>query len=159
MVVRRRKKVSRRDGSRTHGWGSSKKHRGAGSRGGRGMAGTGKRADSKKPSVWMNTRYFGKYGFTHVNVDPQREITLSALKELLPELLEAGIASKDKDTYVLDLSKVGYDKVLAKGKLEIKLRLKARYASKGAVKKIEAAGGVITLTEAPPAASPAVPQE
>lgn len=159
MVVRKRKKVSRCRGGRTHGWGSSKKHRGAGSRGGRGMAGTGKRADSKKPSIWMDTKYFGKHGFTHVNVDPQREVTLSTLKEMLPQLVDAGLASKDKDTYVLDLSKVGYDKVLAKGKLEIKLRLKARYASRGAVQKIEAAGGEITLTEAPPAASPAEPQE
>lgn len=154
MVVRRQKKRVRYRGSHTHGAGSKKKRRGAGNRGGRGMAGTGKRADSKKPSIWMDTKYFGKYGFTRVNVDPQREITLSSLKELLPELLDAGIASKDKDAYVLDLSKLGYDKVLAKGRFDVKLRLKARYASRGAIKKIEAAGGEITLTEVPPAASP-----
>ena len=116
------------------------------------MAGTGKRADTKKPSIWKDTKYFGKFGFTSVTVDPQREVTLSALKDLLPELLEAGIASKEKDTYVLDLSKVGYDKVLAKGKFDIKLRLKARYASRGAVEKIKAAGGEIKLTEVPPQA-------
>lgn len=116
------------------------------------MAGTGKRADTKKPSIWKDTKYFGKFGFTSVTVDPRREVTLSALKDLLPELLEAGIASKEKDTYVLDLSKVGYDKVLAKGKFDIKLRLKARYASRGAVEKIKAAGGEIKLTEVPPQA-------
>ena len=116
------------------------------------MAGTGKSADTKKPSIWKDTKYFGKFGFTSVTVDPPREVTLSALKDLLPELLEAGIASKEKDTYVLDLSKVGYDKVLAKGKFDIKLRLKARYASRGAVEKIKAAGGEIKLTEVPPQA-------
>jgi len=123
------------------------------------MAGTGKRADTKKPSIWKDTKYFGKYGFTSVKVDPPREVTLSALKDLLPELLEAGIASKEKDTYVLDLSKVGYDKVLAKGKFDIKLRLKARYASRGAVEKIKAAGGEIKLTEVPPQALVKEPQE
>lgn len=159
MVVRRQKKRVRYRGSHTHGAGSKKKRRGAGNRGGRGMAGTGKRADSKKPSIWMDTKYFGKFGFTRVNVDPQREVTLSALKEMLPELLDAGIASKEKDAYVLDLSKVGYDKVLAKGKFNIKLRLKARYASRGAVEKIKAAGGEITLTEVPPLPPAEEPQE
>ena len=45
------KKVRKFRGSHTHGYGSKKKHRGAGSRGGRGMAGSGKRADQKKPSI------------------------------------------------------------------------------------------------------------
>ena len=30
--------------------------------GGAGMAGSGKRADSKKPSVWADANYFGKHG-------------------------------------------------------------------------------------------------
>ena len=52
MTVNKRKKNSRQRGSHTHGWGAMKKHRGAGNRGGRGAAGSGKRADSKKPSIW-----------------------------------------------------------------------------------------------------------
>ena len=62
MVVRKRKKNSRQHGSTTHGWGAMKKHRGAGNRGGRGLAGTGKRADQMKPLHWKE-RYFGKLGF------------------------------------------------------------------------------------------------
>jgi len=150
MVARRRTKLSRYRGSHTHGGGSKKKRRGAGNRGGRGMAGTGKRADTKKPSIWMDPKYFGKHGFTRANADPKREMTLSALAEMLPALLEAGLASKEKDTYVMDLSRIGYDKLLAKGKLEIKLKIRARYASQGAVRKIEEAGGKIHLTEVPP---------
>ena len=38
MVVRREKRVRKLRGSKTHGWGSKKKHRGGGSRGGRGMS-------------------------------------------------------------------------------------------------------------------------
>src|SRR3989338_2684643 len=65
MTINKRKKNTRQRGKTTHGWGARKKHRGAGNRGGRGMAGSGKRADQKKPSIlkeYGNT-YFGKFGF------------------------------------------------------------------------------------------------
>ena len=52
------KKVRKMRGSRSHGHGDKKK-RGAGQRGGRGIAGTGKRGDSKKPSINVKN-YFGK---------------------------------------------------------------------------------------------------
>ena len=47
MTVNKRKKFSRYRGSMTHGCGSKKKRRGSGHRGGKGMAGTGKRSDKK----------------------------------------------------------------------------------------------------------------
>ena len=56
MVVTR-KKNTRQRGSKTHGCGSMKKRRGAGHRGGRGAAGSGKRGDCKKPSIWKNKKY------------------------------------------------------------------------------------------------------
>ena len=62
MTINKRKKNSRQRGSWTHGWGSKKKHRGAGHRGGKGNAGTGKKGDAKKPKIWKNKKYFGKYG-------------------------------------------------------------------------------------------------
>ena len=52
MVVNKRKKFSRQRGGHTHGWGSKKKHRGSGNRGGKGMGGTGKRADQVKTLIW-----------------------------------------------------------------------------------------------------------
>ena len=61
MVVRFRKKVRRMRGSHTHGWGAKKKHRGAGSRGGRGQAGMLKHKKS-----WMlknDPHHFGERGF------------------------------------------------------------------------------------------------
>ena len=66
MTTNRRKKDVKQRGSHTHGWGSKKKHRGAGNRGGKGMASTGKRSDAVKPSFWKE-RYFGKHGFVHHN--------------------------------------------------------------------------------------------
>ena len=52
-------------GTSSHGWGSKKKHRGAGHRGGKGMAGSGKRADQKKPTILnlYGNDYYGKKGF------------------------------------------------------------------------------------------------
>ena len=47
MTVNTHKKARKLRGSRTHGWGSPKKHRGAGSRGGVGMAGSGKKGQQK----------------------------------------------------------------------------------------------------------------
>ena len=48
MVVQRKKKVGKYRSHTTHGGGHRKKRRGAGSRGGRGNAGSGKRAGHKK---------------------------------------------------------------------------------------------------------------
>jgi len=63
MTTHKNKKVTKYRGSKTHGGGAMKKRRGAGNRGGRGNAGSGKRADSKKPSIWADKYYFGKHGF------------------------------------------------------------------------------------------------
>ena len=52
MTYNKRKKNTRMRGGTTHGYGSMKKNRGAGNRGGRGNAGSGKRADSKKPKIY-----------------------------------------------------------------------------------------------------------
>ena len=60
----KKKKLVKQRGSKTHGWGSKKKHRGAGNRGGKGNAGSGKRADQKKPSFWKSKDWkYGIYGF------------------------------------------------------------------------------------------------
>jgi len=58
MPVNKRKKNSRLKGSHTYGWGSKKKHRKAGNRGGHGMSGTGKRSDHKKTMILKTKRWF-----------------------------------------------------------------------------------------------------
>lgn len=59
MKIKKRSKRSRIRGKRTVGGGSRKKRRGKGSRGGKGMAGTGKRAGQKL--TWIQRYYGGKY--------------------------------------------------------------------------------------------------
>ena len=97
MVINKRKKNSRQRGSWTHGWGEKKKHRGAGHRGGRGRAGTGKKGDAKKPSVWKNTKYFGKFGFKKKNVkEAIKPINLRDIEIKLNNWLNKALQSQPK---------------------------------------------------------------
>ncbi len=146
MVVRKRKKNSRMRASTTHGWGSRKMHRGAGSRGGRGMAGTGKRADSIKPSIWKDTKYFGKYGFKrNVRQKQIKAINIVDLEKKLDSYFENKLVSKDNDVYVIDLGKLGFHKLLGDGKVTKRLKITAEFASNKAVEKIKKAGGEVIL--------------
>src|SRR3989338_9211653 len=109
MTVNRRKKVSRQRGSHTHGWGSKKKHRGAGNRGGRGRAGTGKRADQMKTLYWKE-RYFGKRGFKYHGMQENiNAINLNDLQEKILFLISQKLITDDKGTYNIDLGKIGYE--------------------------------------------------
>ena len=146
MVVKKHKKKLRMRGSTTHGWGSRKMHRGAGNRGGRGMAGTGKRGDAKKPSIWGNTKYFGKYGFKrNVKQEDIKAINIIDLEKMLDSLLESKLISKDKDFYDVDLAKLGFQKLLGDGRVTKRLKIRTKYASKKAVEKISKAGGEVIL--------------
>jgi len=136
------RKTHKMRGSRTFGYGSKKKHRGAGSRGGKGMAGTGKRADSKKPSYW-NVKYFGKKGFTRKNSLNQKTINVSVIEQNLPSLIQKGFVKESAGVYELDVALLGAQKILASGKVTKKFKLKAAYFSASAKKKVQDAGGVI----------------
>lgn len=147
MTVKRRKKNVRQRGSHTHGWGSKKKHRGAGNRGGRGMAGTGKRADTIKPSLWKE-RYFGKHGFIKKGIIKRKNpVNIIYFEENLDKLLKNKMISKEGDSYVIDISKFGCNKLLGSGKVTKKYKIKTEYASKNTVEKIKKAGGEVILAK------------
>jgi large subunit ribosomal protein L15 len=149
MVVKIRKKNIKMRGSKTHGWGSMKKHRGAGSRGGRGMAGTGKRGDAKKTKIWKNKKYFGKYGFKRpkkiiININA---INIKSIEQNLESFLLNKLIEEKNGSYIIDLEKLGFNKLLSEGKPEKKLNITCKYASKKAVEKIEKAGGKVDVKE------------
>jgi large subunit ribosomal protein L15 len=157
MVLKKRKKNSRQRGSVTHGWGSMKKHRGAGHRGGRGNAGTGKRGDAKKPSIWKNKKYFGKYGFKKKNIIHKvKAVNIAYFEEKLNNLLSNKLIEERSGVYIIDVEKLGFNKVLGYGKLTKKFKITSPLFSKSAVEKIHAAGGeaVQLKREATPAGSP-----
>lgn len=144
MVVNRSKKSVKRRAHTTHGYGSMKKNRGAGNRGGRGNAGSGKRGDSTKPTIWKR-KYFGKYGFKKKNTrEDINIISIKTLQEKLEQFLNKKLVSKEGDFFIIDLQKIGFNKLLSDGKVLNKLKIKASYASKKAVDKVKAAGGEVT---------------
>ena len=143
MTINKRSKVSRRRGATTHGYGSMKKNRGAGHRGGRGKAGSGKRADVKKPSLGWKPRYFGKYGFTSKSRTKINAVNITYLDIHADKLVDQKLMSKDGDVYTVELSKLGYNKLLGNGTVKSKFKINTTYASKKAIEKIQAAGGEV----------------
>src|SRR3989338_8969628 len=149
MTVNKRKKNTRQRGYKTHGWGSKKKHRGKGHQGGAGMAGTGKRADSKKPSIWKDVNYFGKHGF--ISKTPKvriNAVNISFIEKHLNKFLSQNLIKKDDSSYYFELEKLGFNKLLGDGRVSMKFKIKTPYASKTAIEKVKEAGGeVIDLVE------------
>jgi large subunit ribosomal protein L15 len=132
--ARRRKSISMR-GSRTHGYGSHKKHRGAGSRGGRGMAGV-----KRQKKTWIlrhRPGHLGKRGFKSLR---QRNLVPGERAVNVRDLPRLAAGGKE-----LDLSKLGYSKVLGAGSLDIALTVKAGYFTESAKHKIEQAKGSAVL--------------
>ncbi len=130
--MRKRTKNSRQRGSHTHGWGAKKKHRGAGNRGGRGNAGSGKRGDAKKPSFWKDRSYFKSKGFVSLR-KTLKTINISDLQ-------------KFADTKI-NLKQEGFDKLLGLGNLDRKYDITVPYASNSAIEKIKSKGGNVTVTK------------
>jgi len=147
VPVNKRKKNSRQRGSWTHGWGAKKKHRGSGNRGGRGMAGSGKRADQKKPTILKlyGNEYFGRHGFNRTKFINKnlKTINVGELQEMLDDFSAKKHAKKTSDGYFVDLAGLGYSKLLGSGIVNIKLEINVDSASKNAAMKIENAGGKI----------------
>ncbi|MBW9223009.1 50S ribosomal protein L15 [Methanothermococcus sp. SCGC AD-155-E23] len=138
-MIRKRRKVKKIRGSRTCGYGSHKKHRGAGSRGGRGMAGGHKHK-------WIHIvkykpDHFGKYGFTrHPSlVKEPRTINVGEIDELVQKNRDKFKVEDGK--IVVDVTELKYEKVLGKGKISCPMIIKALEFSEKAKEKIEAAGG------------------
>ena len=116
MTVNRRKKDTRMRGSHTHGWGSKKKHRGSGNRGGKGMAGTGKRSYAVKPSIWKE-EYFGKHGFVSKNRAVREGVNIEYLDSNAKKLVDKKAAKIENGAVVINLAELGFDKLLGKGRV------------------------------------------
>jgi len=158
----KRSKGSRHRGSSSHSWGHKKKHRGAGHRGGKGLAGTGARGDSKKTSILskassilkqisaqkgvsmksitLGNKYFGKKGFNSIHKKKQNVLSISYIENNYDKLVENGSIVKD----TIDTTK-DYDKVLGRGKMSKKINLICNEISESAKSRIEEAGGTVKV--------------
>lgn len=145
-MIRKTRKIRKMRGSRTIGGGCSKKRRGAGHRGGRGMAG-----GHKHMWTWIvkfDPQHFGKYGFKRPQktINKFKTVNIDYLDDQAEKLVEDGLAEKKGDNFIIDVTQLGYDKVLGKGKLTRPITIKAHVFSSSALQKIEEAGGeAVTL--------------
>ena len=115
--------------SRYHGRGK-KAGRGAGKRGGRGNAGR------NKHKVMPRLKYMpGHWGLPAFNRHPGLRVVNSSIN--LGQVAE--IAEGDS----IDLSEMGFDKLLGRGSIDRALTIKVAEASAKAIQKVEAAGGSI----------------
>jgi large subunit ribosomal protein L15 len=126
MTVRFRKKNLRQRGSSSHGWGSKKKHRGGGSRGGRGLAGRHKHKYSYV--VTKEPGYFGFKGFTS-RKGKEKAINIDEVMKI--------------DSDDIDLTAAGYGKLLSRGTASRAVTVRVAKFSLKAKDKIEKAGGKI----------------
>ncbi len=144
--VKKRRKSSRHAGSQTHGRGAKERTRGSGNQGGKGWAGTGKRADQKKSLVihLFGNNYFGKSKtLRRGRIAPKlRVINLSNIQARMPHFIAKNKAKENKGAYTLDLT--GY-KVLSDGELTIKAEITASAASAVVAEKVKKAGGSLVL--------------
>jgi len=110
------------------------------------MAGTGKRADQIKTLIWKDTKYFGKYGFKIKGVkEVINAVNIDHIEENLEKFLSNGLISKEGDKYIIDLKKLGCNKLLGNGIVTKKFKVTAKYASGNAVEKVKNAGGEVVL--------------
>lgn len=148
MTTTHRSKISRHRGSHTHSCGSKKKARGAGNRGGHGMSGTGKRADSKKPSIWKDTKFFGRHGFSRAGYSKRvKAINIQYFDRNAEQLVASKQIALTDGSYHADIKAFGFDKLLGSGSVSHKFLFLARQASEEAIRKVKEAGGEVKLDD------------
>ncbi|MDD1766619.1 MAG: 50S ribosomal protein L15 [Candidatus Methanomethyliaceae archaeon] len=144
MVVRRDRKVRRQRGSRLYGWGQVGQHRKSGMRGGFGKAGLHKHKWSWV--VKYDPDHFGKEGFVRPTAVTHevKAINVGALSSLMHG---KDLRQDEKGRAILDLSSLGYEKVLGGGKIGLSMVVKALHITERAKKKISEAGGEAVQAE------------
>jgi len=138
-MIRKRSKRSRLRGRKTCGYGARKKHRGSGSRGGKGMAGM---ALCKRPSMMKYAPdYYGRSGFKSLQQKKSKKLcylNLDDINRKIHDFENKKLVSKTAEGTEINLE--GY-KILGSGHLRGKFIIKASAFSENAKQKIESEGG------------------
>jgi len=136
------RKIRKKRGSRTQGYGRVGQHRKTGSKG---MRKAGRHKHGWTYVLRYEPDYFGKKGFTSPKSLRKKENVVNIGK--LAEVAEKLSIEKEKGKFFIDLESLGYTKLLGAGKVTKPLVVKVASCSKAAAEKIKEAGGQI-LTEA-----------
>lgn len=135
----RHRKVRKRRGSRTHGWGQIGQHRKSGSRGGTGRAGM-----HKHKWTWVlryDRDYFGRHGFHRPNKRVVRSVNLVQLSTIAERLEREGAAETRGGRLVVDLASMGVGKLVGGGKVRKPLLVVVERWTEAAEEKVKEAGG------------------
>lgn len=132
------RKLRKKRGSRTHGYGRVGQHRDSGSKGHR-KVGRHKHLWSYVATYEPN--YFGKHGFTSRQSLSRKEKIINLKK--LNELSQEFSIEKEKGKLWLDLTSLGYTKLLGTGKISKAFIVNVASCSKSAAEKIKDAGGQV----------------
>lgn len=141
----KKRKVRKKRGSRTHGYGKVGQHRGGGQRGGHGKAGRGKHKWSY--TVKHQPGYFGKHGFKPPRRREVNTINVGQVDEKVRQFLGEEKAVKKEDGIHINLQQMGYDKLLGSGQVTRPLIIKVDSHSESAQEKVEKVKGKIIQPE------------
>jgi large subunit ribosomal protein L15 len=140
-MATRLRKSRRQRGTRFCGWGQIGQHRASGSRGGVGNAG-------KHKHFYMRTLKEEPEHFGHEQFHALRKSDITRWVNLkdLNQLMKYSKATEDGKV-VLDLSELGYEKLLGAGRVDAVVSVKVKKASKSAKEKIAEAGGEVLVLD------------
>ena len=128
------RKTRKMRGSRTHGYGRIGQHRDAGSK--------GQRKVGRHKHLWSyvvahEPEYFGKKGFT------SRQSLMRRGKPI--NIAQLGELPLEGDVTQVDLTSMGYTKLLGTGKITKPLTITVAACSKTAAEKVKKAGGNVVI--------------
>lgn len=135
------RKIRKKRGSRTHGAGRVGQHR----KGSKGRRKAGRHKEGWTYVIKHEPDYFGKKGFTSKQDLGRRFniVNVGELEELVDRQAAEKMVERKEGKILLDLNKLGYNKLLGKGKITTPILIKVVSYSELATKKIENAGGRI----------------
>jgi large subunit ribosomal protein L15 len=141
------RKIRKRRGSRTQGAGRVGQHR----KGSKGRRKAGRHKEGWTYVIKYEPDYFGKKGFTSKQTAGGRSsiINVGELEELADRQTPEKMIERKEGRILLDLDKLGYDKLLRTGKITTPILIQVASHSELAAKKIGDAGGQILNSPQP----------
>ncbi|MFW9945911.1 MAG: uL15m family ribosomal protein [Candidatus Odinarchaeota archaeon] len=149
------RKIRKKRGTRTVGYGRVGQHRKAGQRAGHGKTTQWKKS---KKSYYLKQKelgfpdpdwIMGKKGFKRPQdikrIYKTNTLNIKDLDLKIDKLVLENTATKTGNTYVINLNDINIQKILGRGEINKKINISVNKASKQAIEKIEAAGGKVTL--------------
>jgi large subunit ribosomal protein L15 len=136
----RLRKIRKKRGSRTQGWGRVGQHRRTGSK--------GRRKAGRHKALWSyvikyEPGYYSKVGFTSPKSlrHEAKIINVGTLNGIAARLS----TERQEDKTVVDLAALGYTKLLGTGRVTKPLFIRVASCSKSAAEKVKNAGGQVLM--------------